>query len=707
MTRGFKNFPVFLSVFFLLCGSSSNAFPASQSVDASSSQDDGAPVQVHGDNVEYFHEEEKVVGTGHVTIDYNDVKLAADKITVQMATKQALAEGHVVLTQKGSVFRGDRGEYNFKTKVGNVSHMDGQLEPSLYGKAKSIQKVSDGHYVATDSYITTCCGDSPFYKVQAKQVDIYPDDKVVVRNAVLLVKNVPILFIPVYVQSLMSFDRFPVQVVPGRNSQWGAFALSKWRYELADTSSLSSKGNVLFDYREKRGFGGGVDNYYRGDRIGRGAIRTYYTEDDRALGDIPSDRYRVQWREQAKLAESTTLTAEINKLSDPFVVKDFFYREEYERNAFPDNYISVITARPEYTLSILERNRLDHFFTVVERAPEVRFDTHNREFMGTPFYVREEYQFSNLRKRFADSDLEQEALRFDTNHTLSYAGKVGFLSVTPHIGTRQTLYSREADEDGGRIRGTFDPGVDISTRFYKTYDAYVHVLGLDYNQIRHIFEPSASYNFRPNPTVLRGHLQQFDFIDAIDKQDFIRFNFENKFQTKEHDKNGKLYTREIARILPFFDMNYDTHRLDNIGIQWETRPYTWLGIDGNATLNEQTRDFDAINLDVTVGQPNFNIGVGQNYAKSVTNQTTGQIDWRITPDWAVKVYDRYEFNENKSKEFEIEVSHAFNCVIVDFTYNHGLGDSFFVVFSLKGYKQASFRLTQSYRPPRVPATEAV
>src|SRR3989338_10029243 len=72
---------------------------------------DDRPVQVHGDSVEYFHEEERVVGTGNVSIDYEDVRLAADKITVHMGTKVAVAEGHVVLTQGETVYRGERGEY--------------------------------------------------------------------------------------------------------------------------------------------------------------------------------------------------------------------------------------------------------------------------------------------------------------------------------------------------------------------------------------------------------------------------------------------------------------------------------------------------------------------------------------------------------------------------------------------------------------------
>ena len=682
--------------FFLSCGLSE----AAKKNEAKAASTDS--IKVHGDSVEYFHEQQKVIGTGHVRIDYEDTALTADKITVYMATKVAVAEGHVVLKQKGNTFRGERGEYNFDTKVGNVAGMAAEIEPSLYGKAKKIERVSPDHYRATDGYVTTCCGDSPFYRIQSQSVDLYPGRKVVIRNALIFIKNVPVFFVPIFVQPLVDFDRFPVQVVPGKTREWGAFVLTKWRYELLETPEMVSRGNVLIDWREKRGFGYGVDNYYKGKDLGRGAIRTYYTEDGEPPSEVQDpDRYRVQWRHQMKIAEDTTFTTEINKLSDPLIIKDFFYREEYERDVFPDNYVSVVHASPEYTLSLLERDRLDSFFTVVERSPEIRFDTHNRQFENTPFYLREEVQFSNLRKEFADSKTQLDVTRLETNHTLSYAARAGVFSVTPRVGTHQTYYSRQVDDPSDAVRGTFDPGLDVSTRFYKIYDVSVHALGLDWNRLRHIFSPTMSYNFRPNPTVLRGKLQPFDSIDALDKQNFVRFQFENKLQTKEGGRLKKeLGTREIARFLPFFDMDFDTQHIENTGYEAEFRPYPWLAFDSDGTYNTRTGKFDTANFDVGMTRRAVRFSVGQRYLRDQSSQATVDVRWQVNRDWALKTYERYEFTEKKSKEFEVTVSKAFSCVIVDFTYNHSQGDTFYVMFRLKGYPDVSFNLSQSYNSPR-------
>ena len=680
-----------------------NFASAGSSVKKFESDSRQVPIQIHGDSVEYFHEEQKTVGVGHVSIDYEDVKLTADKITVYMAAKEASAEGHVVLTQKGSVFMGDRADFNFATKVGKVSKMSATMEPGLYGKAERIEKISDKQYRATDSYVTTCCGDDPFYKIKAHQIDFFPDDKVVIRNAILMVRGVPVLFIPYYVQPFIEMDRFPVQIVPGRNSKWGTFVLTKWRYHLATGPDFESKGNVLLDYRSKRGVGAGVENFYRGDKIGRGAARVYAIQDSDAPPQVDGERTRVQWRHQAKVGEATTLTTEINQLSDADVIKDFFYREEYARDAFPDNYISLITSKPEYTFSVLERNRLDALFSVVERSPEVRFDTTNHEFQDTPFYFRQEVQFSNLIKSSAASDEGIDATRLDTNHTLSCAGRVGDVSVTPRIGTRQTFYSRDTSGDGRDfVRGAIDPGLDVSTRFYKVYDAYVKTFGLDYNQIRHIFEPTVSYNYRPDPTVLRTSLQQFDALDTLDKQNFIRFNFENKLQTKEHAKDGTPVTREIARAIPFLDTDLHTGRLTNTGMKVELRPYAWLGIEGDAAMDPETRHPDTADLDFYMQKNNVRLALGQRYVRDESGQTTAEVHWQMRPDMGVKVYERFEFETNVSKEFEVTLSKTFSCIIVDVTYNHQEmhGNTFYFEFRLKSFPKSSFGLHQTYDSPR-------
>lgn len=685
--------------FFIVFGFSLIASPAFAEVSAAT------PIQIQGGTVEYFHEQKKAVGTGGVVIDYQGVRLEADQVTVWTETQKAVAEGHVKLTHQGSVYTGEYVEYDFTAKTGDVSKLNavvGTGPTRYYAQFDRIQKVSEDQYRASDGCLTTCAGDNPFYQLKAKEISVFPKEKVVLKNAVMYIKGVPVLFVPYYEQYFVDFARLPVQLVPGKRREWGAFLLSKWRYTLANRETEKSHGNILVDYREKRGWAAGAENFYRSERFGRGAVKYYYAKDDDAPQPVNDDRYRAQWRHQAKLGEATTLTAEINKLSDEKMTRDFFYREEYQRDAVPDNYVSLITAKPEYTLSILERHRVDDFVGVVNRDPEIRFDTHNRSlFEGQPFYLRAEYQYSNLTQEFAGLDEGLQAQRFDTNHTLSYAGRVGALSVTPRVGTRQTFYSRGFEDDRDLTRGTFDPGVDFSMRFFKTYNATVKTLGLDWNGLRHIFSPTVSYNYRPNPTVSRTLLQQFDAIDALDKRNFFRFNFENKIQTKYTTDSGALTMRQLARIIPFTDVDLHTGRLENVGLDVEVAPYPWMGFEGDLRYNARTRDVETANGDIFFEKGAWRVALGQRYVQDSSNQTTLDLRFRPSDDWELRVYERFEFEDDNSQEFQLGVSKALECVVLDVVYNRREGeDSFYFMLRLRDFPEVSYDLEQAYTPPK-------
>ena len=245
--------------------------------------------------------------------------------------------------------------------------------------------------------------------------------------------------------------------------------------------------------------------------------------------------------------------------------------------------------------------------------------------------------------------------------------------------------------------------------FYKVYDIYMHSMGLDYNQIRHIFAPTASYNYRPNPTVSRTLLQQFDSLDLIDKQNFIRFQFENKWQTKEHDDYGNLITRQIARVIPFIDVDFDSHHTENVGIDIELRPYSWMGIEADVLYDSREKEVDSANFDLYFNRGRWSTTFGQRYTNEESNQTTAEVKFKMNDEWEFKVYERYEFDGGISKEFEATVSKTFECVITDFVYNHHHfdGDAFFFILRLKAFPSFPFTLSQSYSRPKASSASSL
>ncbi|MGB2706019.1 MAG: LptA/OstA family protein, partial [Candidatus Omnitrophota bacterium] len=184
------------------------------------------PVIVKGDKVEYFHDQKKVSAVGNVSISYGDVKLTCDKITVYTDTKEAVCEGNVKITQPGASMEGEKINYNFLTKKGYALDSAVQAKP-FYGGAALVEQTGDRDFRLERGYLTTCDLEKPHYRIEAKELQIFLDKKIVAKHIVFYVGEVPVFYLPLYVQPLGK--KFPeVTIVPGRTSDWGYYALTAW-----------------------------------------------------------------------------------------------------------------------------------------------------------------------------------------------------------------------------------------------------------------------------------------------------------------------------------------------------------------------------------------------------------------------------------------------------------------------------------------------
>lgn len=719
----------FISTLSVLPASADSAPPASADVPTSSAK----PLKIQGESVEYFYEKNRAKGKGNILIDYEGWVLTADEVEVDLKTKEAWAKGNVVLTQEGAKYSGESVYVDFGQKTAEVEDLKAVLAPSYRGRAAKLERTSDEAYLLRDAYITTCdestdCVDgSPQYRLESREIEFYPDDKLVMKHVILRLRNVPLFYIPILVLPIRDFDRFPIQVELGTSHEWGAFALTKVRYY----ANKDHDGNVLLDIRENQGFAWGVEHFYRLQQsFGQGALRTYFADDDcfesgndcsRAKDHaVPTaSRYRIQNRHRAKIDESTSLTFELNKLSDEYMIQDYFYREEFERIAFPDNYVSIVHATDQYSTSLLARYRVDDFVPVVERLPEVHFDTHTQPIGDTPFYFRNEDQFSWLNKTFKDldsSEANQEAGRGDVRNRVSYALKAGDVAITPFIGARHTFYTRDMDgDDRTFIRNNAEAGVDASTKLFKVYDASFHGAGIDIDQMRHIFTPNVSYFYQSRPTHDANELFEFDRIDTLDHESVMMLDFENKLQIKHHerpdDATSPMVMREFVRSIVSFEFTMaqmDTNKLNQILTEVDFNPWQWLTVSADSRYAMEFDRFEEANLDLSHERGPLKLGFGQRFVHESSNQSTVHVEWQADPLWKFGVFERYDFSRDsvsdggRNNEFEFVVERAnFFCWTVRLIYNRSHdGNGYFVTFTPSAFPENSFRRNQHYRSIR-------
>src|SRR4029077_4638195 len=164
-------------------------------------------------------------------------------------------------------------------------------------------------------------------------------------------------------------------------------------------------------------------------------------------GDVPTDRYRLGLEDRTEFASDIYGIVDVTKLSDPFVMQDF-YQSEFRIDPVPDNVVSLAKTDPFYTLTAIARFQANDFFETTERLPEVVLDIKRHALFGGPIFYEGETGIADLHRNFADgSGFETySTVRLDTFHQLLYPNTYfGWLSVVPRVGFRETYYGETRD----------------------------------------------------------------------------------------------------------------------------------------------------------------------------------------------------------------------------------------------------------------------
>ena len=703
-------FPVLSGVFCAAPGPFSFAEDTSAIQEAPAGKD---PIVVTGDNVEYLHGDKKVVAQKNVVITYKDVKMTCNEVTVYLDSKEAIANGNVRITQKDAFFSGDRMTYNFITKQGTCINAFATVKPWT-GRSKEIDKVSEKEIRLKQGYVSTCDLEHPHYRIQSKEVRIYLEDKIVARNIVVFIGDMPVLYLPYFMLKLN--ERKPqVSVMAGKDKSWGYYLLTGWRYFFAE----SFRGDIRLDYREKKGLAEGVDHYYSIPELGSGSAKFYFINENDVTAYERSGEVTRRWRGQVRhrwdMGYNTVNIVEFNTSSDKDFIKDYFYRE-YEEDSEPDNYISSVTTNPDYTLSVLARKRMDPFYTVVERLPEVKIDIKSHRIGTTNFYYKGELSGVYLNKTFENSiQKDIETIRFDTYDQLSYVMRLyRFLNVTPYAGVRETYYSRNRWGTTNVERNIFTAGVQNSTKFYKVFDTVGNFCGVEVNTLRHVITPSADYYYIHQPTVSPDNLYGFDEVDTIDTANGVILTLENKLQTKRSSE-GQTTPVDLATFIVTTDYMFrlekkaaglKSQKFRDIGFLLELQPYPWLFVQSKMTVNTKNKSVETASVDFIATQGKaWSLGIGHRYESAENSHAklfTLDLLYELNPKWTVRVYERVDALNGKIEEQEYTISRDLHCWIGELTYNvkGAVNDptdhSIWLVFRLKAFPDMPLGFKKSY-----------
>lgn len=669
-----------------------------------------APVDIEADSLEYLTDQKMIAGTGNVQIREGEDLLRADYITVQTETRDVYARGNVVFRRGGTLWQGQELRYNLKTKQGDFGEFQAFVDP-FYVRADDSRRVSDREYQLKNLTLTTCDGDPPDFSLRAREASLTDGSKVKAKGVTMYFGAVPFFWLPRLNRDLAG-SRSYFQFAPGYSSRSGAFLLTAYGYRW----TRNFKTVTRLDPRSKKGVGLGMDFVWQGTNEAgyarNGALQTYYLDDqepflndsekEREQALVDNERYRLRLTHNQVLSDRDYVLSELNYVSDPEMIKDFF-DEEYRLSVQPENRATIAHRGDHYTAGALLNGRLNDFYENVNRLPEFFVDATRQQVGESGLYYESQNRAAWLERVFPeqDNDEDYDALRIDSAHMLSYPTRhFGFLNFTPRAGYRGTYYSKTLSsstvtnglvntdsngvvsvtneirtvitEEGSDLRSLPELGFETSFKAFRTWDDLI-VMG-DGDGLRHVAEPYLRHTYIPEPNVLPENLPQFDSVDELDERHDLRIGMRNKFQTRCNRQPVDLVD---ANVYTFYrlEKEEDENELSDVFFDTELRLVPWLPVDFDGRYDTDDSGFRTFNSQVAYLMPDdSSLGVEYRYRRDEQNLIAVEALLFPNARWSFKAYARFDTEADGLQEHSYLIQRKSRCAGYGLGFRHEVGD---------------------------------
>ena len=655
---------------------------------------ENAPIEITSTG-ETTYENGLATARDNVAIHIGNTDIYADYAQYNPSTHDVELRGHVRIYRDISLYIAESGIYNTETK--KIRALNARTESQPYFLTGGhVTSISDNGYLIKDGTFTTHDSPKADFHLHARTIRVYENDRVIFQYVTMYVGRVPVFWWPYLYQSLN--EAFSFTVSPAYLSSWGPSLLTQVTFPITD----DIKGRFRLDYRGRRGVAVGLDSTMDYFNDSQARLKTYYLQDQNPnlnetnipRKDVPTGRYRVSLADTTNFTDDIYGIANLTKLSDQYVMQDFF-QGEFRIDPVPDNVIAVAKTDPFYTLTAIERFQANQFFTTTERQPEVVLDIKRHALFGGPIFYEGETGFANLRLQFPQGlGFENYGTdRLDTFHQLTFPNTYfGWLSIVPRVGYRGTYYGKTWDLgsttfippsnplipnfilppptlanpvkfDGDTFRSVFDTGAEASFKISRTWEnVQSRAFGLD--GLMHVIQPFTDFSYvkedGPNPTAILGFdrfqpstqpraldFPQFTTIDSIADWTVWRVGVRNRLETRRDDRT--MTWLEVDSFVDVqFENPYQPTDYSNLVNNIRFTPLPWMSFSVNSQVPAFAKGFTEVDT-VTSVQPlaNLQLTVAHRYLNGNPFFQDSSLFvvggyYRIDDNWGVGIQEQYE-----------------------------------------------------------------
>ncbi len=543
-----------------------------------------ATVEVIGNNHYQF--------SGDVELEQGDTTVYADAVEVWTDEHRAIATGNVLLVQGSNRLTADRAEFDTNTRLGTFYNAFGMAtarparqtasggatlppvtgqDTDIYFFGDTVEKQGPKKYRITNGGFTTCVQPTPRWDLHADTIVLNIDHYTMLRQAVLMVKGVPLFYIPVFYYPTKKEDRATGFLIPtyGSSSLRGQSISNAFFWAI----DRSQDATIEHDWYSNTGQGvGGEYRYNLG--TGDGGVRAYTLREHEATTvqggttyTLPaSNSFEVHGGANQALPARLHARARVDYFSSITTVQNFntnVYDATRNQRTMGAN---IVGAWGAYSLTGTF-DRSEYFYSQTSSAitgnqPRVSLNrTERRLGRDVPVYFSFTGEYAGILRRSAagDTTVDTSLTRVDFAPQIRYPfTRWQWFTVNASAAWRDTYYTRSVNPDVidpvTHRAAIVDEG--LNRRFFTLQAATV---GPVFNRIwdtpgngwaekfKHTIEPFFNLT-RRSAIDDRDRIVQLEGVDAlVGNSTQLGYGLRNRFYAKVRDGQTSR-TREFLTV---------------------------------------------------------------------------------------------------------------------------------------------------------------
>ena len=464
--------------------------------------------------VTFDNKRDLYIAQDDVVITGGKTRLEADYVEFSNKTKDAFAQGNVLLIAGEDSISCTAMDINLTTQIGKINKGTIFIQKNnFYINGEDIRKTGKFTYSAQKGSITSCAGNSPDWKISGKNINVTVEGYGTVNHAVLWAKKIPVVYSP--------FLAFPVQtkrqtglLVPRITSS----DRKGFEYEqpLFIAISENTDATVYADYMSDRGTKLGGEYRYILDNKSKGSVFFNFLEDskiddgtdktkDYSFYTTPqrtnSDRFWFRMKHDQDLPKGFKAKLDIDIVSDEDYLLEFkdgftgydetkkYFEDEYGRSLdeYDDNtrrnQLNINKTWSTYTFNIdvlwyddIHARRQDIDDTTLQLLPSIQFDAAKQQIGPSQFFYSLDTEYRSFYRQDTTATLVR-GQRADIYPKVYLPIKFGsFFNFEPSVGLRETIWYTDdftdinGNSDSLRTRQMVDIGAELSTKFIKIFN---------------------------------------------------------------------------------------------------------------------------------------------------------------------------------------------------------------------------------------------